>query len=107
MRRRESVSFIIAILLIVFYIFSAFAVYADEVSEAAGGKSGSDILGKIIWIVIAAGVVFIIYLLIMIPRKKSKIYISGVKYRRSPYKKSKKRIAQTHYYSYKRNKYDK
>ena len=88
--------------------FFSLGVFADEVSKAVHEKSDPNIFGKIVWVVIALGVIFVIYLLITIPRKKNQhYYVSGEKYRRSPYKKNGKRIAQVHYYNYKRNKYDK
>ena len=95
---------IVSILINVLFSLS---VYADEVSKTVYEKSDSNIFGKVIWIIIVLGILFIIYLLITIPKKKNHYYVSGEKYRRSPYKKSGKRIAQVHYYSYKRNRYEK
>lgn len=117
-KHRKNLIVIIALLLILcINVFNSFAVYANESQESilSGevingtvdnlGEKESNLFGKIAWAVVTIGVIFIIYLLISLPRKRGKAYLNGVKHRRSPYNKRKKRIVQSQYYDYKRNKY--
>ena len=76
-------------------------VSADE-SEPA---EKTNVWGIVAWVVIGLGIVFILYVLLSAPKRRSSMTPSGVKYRRSPYKKRKKRIMEEEYYKYKRDKY--
>ena len=98
-------SFTAVLTFIFINIFSCICAFAGEVSGSEPGRDYSVLFGKIAWVAIAAGVIFVIYLLIALPKKRDSAYLKGVKYRRSPYNKNKKRIAQEHYYKYKRNRY--
>lgn len=72
-----------------------------EVPEPEGKVS---VLGIICWIVIGAGVIFIVYILVS-GRKRSGVRPKELKYRRSPYKKNRRKV-ESEYYRYKRNKYE-
>ena len=80
--------------------------YTSEASGAeAEGEKKTNVWGIVAWVVIGLGILFILYVLLSAPKRRKGLTPSGVKYRRSPYKKRKRRIMEDEYYKYKRDKY--
>ncbi len=80
--------------------------YNPESSVAdAETEEKTNIWGIVAWVVIGLGIAFILYVLLSAPKRRKGLSPSGIKYRRSPYKKRKKRIMEDEYYKYKRDKY--
>lgn len=86
---------------------NTFIVLASDspVSGTVTENSKKNIVGIVGWVIAGIGVLYVIYLLFSMPRKKKGLTLKGVKYRRSPYKKTKRRIVENDYYNYKKQKY--
>lgn len=87
---------------------SAISVNASELASQLGEvpehEGKVSLLGVLCWVVIGLGVAFIIYILLASGRKKKGVRPKELKYRRSPYKKNRRKM-ESEYYRYKRNKY--